>query len=170
MRLRDPFTGKFITRDGYRRAQKRLTREREKAFRREDDARLARLTEKARKYPPLVTRKRRPPVPVLSLEWEFGLDYRGQSKSSHIDLNIRIVSDEPIDEKQARGYLFDFAEGRSAMETEGVSVEAVSWRRKKSANWKHSQDPQSDLESFRAIIYTEGADSFRAGAVKPDIL
>jgi hypothetical protein len=92
MKYRDPFSGRFTTRAKYQRAVQRIARERERAFRREDDKALKRLTEKARKYPALPTARkpRRPSRDArarqgegddfsedMATEWEFGLTYEG---------------------------------------------------------------------------------------------
>lgn len=80
MRYRDPFSGKFTTRAKYVRAVQRIAREREKAFQRDDEKALRRLTDKARRYPALDSGRkprRRAPMDVeeTAVEWEFGLTY-----------------------------------------------------------------------------------------------
>ena len=179
---RDPFTGRFTTKAKYSRAVDRLYKQLASAINRDDDRKATKLRAKVDKYPPLARKARKPKAEPRRLEsrraptpeprrkpkaheWEFGKDYKSPRKGGHnVSVNVRLVFDEPVTEKVARQAMREFVEGG---EPEGVQIEGVDWR---TARGRERQGSAGDFDNFRAIMYAEGVDYLRAGAVQPDLL
>lgn len=94
------------------------------------------------------------------------------ARKKPISVNVRVVADEPITERQARRAIAQFVDGEdptSEVFVDGirVRVRGVDWQTK---GKRVVRGRVEDLSSFRAILYTEGVESLRAGAVKPDRL
>lgn len=179
-RYRDPFTGRFTSREKYGRSVDRVMRRLADAINRDDDRNAAKLRDKLTKYPPLTrkTSRRReaPPTPKPSAptratrtpkatEWEFGKSYKSPRRGKHdVNINVRLVFDRAVTAREARLAMAEYINGG---EPDGVTVEAVTWNR---PNGSVRSGGENHFDSFRSIFYTEGVDYLRAGAVKDDVL
>ena len=180
-RYRDPFTGHYTTKAKYARAVDRLYKQFAEAINRDDDRKATKLRAKLDKYPPLARKTRKPkaeprresprpaPAPKRRIpkaqEWEFGKDYKSPRRGGHnVSVNVRLVFDEPVSEKVARQAMKEYIDGG---EPEGVQIEGVDWR---TARGRERQGTAGDFDNFRSIMYAEGIDYLRAGAVKLDLL
>lgn len=90
------------------------------------------------------------------------------ARKKPISVNVRVIATRPITEAQARRALSMFIDGEdpeAEVFVDGIRVRirGVDWQTKGKRVVRGEPD---DLEGFRAILYTEGVDALRAGAVK----
>lgn len=166
MSYRDPFSGRFASKAQYRKAIRRLTAARARAFQKgEDTKEFARLSQKAQRYKPIADEIEED----VSDEWQFGADYKASRRYHDVMIDVRLTFDEPVTEREARQAVKRLIRGGHPA---GVSVEAVDWKSGK--RWKAGDE--DDLSTFRDVLYAgegrlfDGVDYLRAGAVKPDKL
>lgn len=92
----------------------------------------------------------------------------GRKRQKPLSINVRLTFDAPVTEAQARRAMKMFVDGEDAtgeVIVDGIRarVHTVDWQTQ--GKRKQQGDPE-DLEAFRAILYTEGVETLRAGAVK----
>lgn len=94
------------------------------------------------------------------------------ARKKPLSVNVRLSFDGPVTEAQARRAMKMFVDGEDAtgvVYVDGVrcTIHAVDWQTK---GKRVQRGDAEDFDAFRAILYTEGVGSLRAGAVKKNRL
>lgn len=94
------------------------------------------------------------------------------ARKKPLSINVRLVFDAPVLEVQARRAMKMFVDGEDStgvVYVDGIraTVHTVDWQ---TDGKRKRRGEAEDFDMFRAILYTEGVDTLRAGAVKKNRL